>query len=357
MTAAADSWAVAASTLPLAFAQVREDPRLDIQLAGRLAPGATVLMIASGGETAASLGRLPLTIHLADINPAQLALARLKWQLAAAVPPQSAMGLLGHEEIPPGERAARLDALLGEMGIPGGVFGSPEMVAHLGVDHCGRYEVVFAELRKCLAPFRYELDEMLRSRVAVDVSATSPLGMAMDAAFAEVMRLENLVQLFGLQATQNPRCPFHEHFATRTREIISRMPPASNPFLWQILAGCFPPDHPYDWLADERPMIARPHWHQGWMDGVMDGFAAESVDLAHLSNILDWLSPDEAARTLHGAARILRPGGKVIIRQLNSSLMIDSLTSAFTWDRSLGHAMERCDRSYFYPGILVGERR
>lgn len=350
MSTVPDDWAVAASTMPLAFAQVREDPRLDLRLAERLAPGATVLMIASGGETGACLSRLPLDIHLADMNAAQIELARLKWNLAKG-PPQLAMELLGYAFIPPGERADRLRAA----GLRADIFGPAERVARYGPDYCGRYEIAFAALRRCLAPVRDELHAMLRSPVPVALSDT--LGDALDAAFAEVMRLENLVQLFGEQATQNPRRPFHEHFAARTRKIISSQAPAANPFLWQILAGCFPAHHPYDWLTDRRPVIARAHWHHGRMDDVMEGFPAASVDLLHLSNILDWLSPEEATRVLHGAARILKPGARVIIRQLNSSLEIASLESAFHWDDALGHEMERSDMSYFYPGILIGERR
>jgi predicted SAM-dependent methyltransferase len=41
------------------------------------------------------------------------------------------------------------------------------------------------------------------------------------------------------------------------------------------------------------------------------------VDFVHLSNILDWLTPEEAIETLSAAYRSLRRGGLVLIRQLN----------------------------------------
>ena len=47
-----------------------------------------------------------------------------------------------------------------------------------------------------------------------------------------------------------------------------------------------------------------------------------SYDFVHLSNILDWLSPEEARATLDVAHAALRPGGWVLIRQLNSTLDI-----------------------------------
>lgn len=352
MNAGPDAWALRAASLPLAFAQVREDPRLDLELARRVPAGGTVVMIASGGETAACLGRLPLRLELVDMNPAQLALARLKWELAGNLPAEDAAALLGHVPMVAEERRRRMKGLLDQLGLDEDVFGPPEWIAERGVDHGGRYEVCFAELRARLKPWRGELVSMLRSEAPVmDFGGTW-----LDEAFAEVMSLANLVRLFGQEATQNPRRSFSDHFAGRTKQVIGRMPPMENPFLWQILAGGFPPGCRYDWLEDERPMIAGAVWRQGKMDAVLDSMAAESAELVHLSNILDWLSPGEAEATLRSARRVLKPGGQVILRQLNSTLEIGELDAGIAWDIEMGKAMEARDRSYFYPRIHVGSR-
>ena len=352
MSAGPDDWALRAASSPLAFAQVREDPQLDLELARRVPAGGTVVMIASGGETAACLGRLPLRLVAVDMNPAQLALAKVKWELAGKAPADVAAALLGHLPMPVGMRRERMTVLLDGLGFGEEVFGPPEWIAERGVDHGGRYEVCFAELRARLEPWRGELEAMLNSE--------QPLmdfdGAWLDAAFAEVMSLANLVSLFGQEATQNPRRSFSDHFAARTREVIGRMPPRTNPFLWQILAGCFPPGRRYDWLEDDRPVIAEVEWRQGKMDAVLDSMAAESAELVHLSNILDWLSPGEAEATLRSARRVLKPGGQVILRQLNSTLEIGALDAGIAWNTELGHAMESRDRSYFYPRIHVGSR-
>lgn len=344
--AAPDDWAVAASSLPLAFAQVREDPRLDLELARRMPEGATVVMIASGGDTVVCLGRLPLRIHAVDMNPVQLGLSRLKWRLAGE---PAAESLLGHLPMAPAERMAALERL----GFSD-AFGPPEIVAEQGPDHAGRYEVAFAEIRRRLERSRGDLDDLLSSPSPLAVSPG--LGTALDEAFREVMALPNLVCLFGQEATQNPRQPFAEHFIQRTREVIGRFPPATNPFLWQILAGRFPPGHRYDWLGSAAPTRAEAVWHHGKMADALDAMPAESADLVHLSNILDWLSPEQAGATLDSARRVLRPGGRVILRQLNSTLDIPRLDSGIRWDAELGRAMEARDRSYFYPMIHVGSR-
>ncbi len=352
MSAGPDAWARRAASLPLACAQVREDPRHDLELARRVSAGGTVVMIASGGETAACIGRLPLRLVGVDMNPAQLALARVKWELAGMVPAEDAATLLGHLPMLAGERRRRMKSLLDALDLDEDVFGPPEWIAERGVDHGGRYEVCFAELRERLEPWRGELEAMLNSDEAVPDFG----GAWLDEAFAEVMSLENLVCLFGQEATQNPRRSFSDHFTARTREVIGRMPPRDNPFLWQILAGCFPPGCRYDWLEDDRPMVAEVEWRQGKMDVVLDSMAAESTDLVHLSNILDWLSPDEARATLRSARRVMKPGGLVILRQLNSTLEIGEIDAGIAWDVELGKAMEARDRSYFYPHIHVGSR-
>lgn len=351
MSADPDDWARRAASLPLAFAQVREDPRLDLELARQVPAGGTVVMIASGGETAACLGRLPLRLVAVDMNPAQLALARLKWRLAGG-PADEAEALLGHLPMPGEERRRRMGELLDALDLDEDVLGPPEWIAERGVDHGGRYEVCFAELRGRLEPWRVELETMLLSETLLGNFG----GAWLDEAFAEVMRLENLVCLFGKEATQNPRRSFSDHFTARTRETIGRIPPRTNPFLWQILAGCFPPGGRYDWLEDDRPVIAEVEWRQGKMDAVLDSMAAESAGLVHLSNILDWLSPGEAEATLRSARRVLKPGGQVILRQLNSTLEIEGLDAGIAWDEEHGRAMEARDRSYFYPRIHVGSR-
>src|SRR5437879_11714386 len=72
-------WVKEAARLPLAFAQVREDAALDQWVISQLPAKPEVLMVASGGCTAAALATMPHVsrIHSADPNPAQIAPSRL----------------------------------------------------------------------------------------------------------------------------------------------------------------------------------------------------------------------------------------------------------------------------------------
>lgn len=349
-------WARRAAHWPVAFAQVREDPRLDLELLRSRGSGARVIMIASGGETAICLGREPLAeLILVDVNAAQLALTRLKWHLAAHATPERSRALLGHVPMPAAERGRELSDILRGLHLAENVFGPLEIVAARGPDQMGRYERLFEELRAELAPQRLALYELLHSAHSAAVPATD-LGRALDAAFDRVMALPNLVCLFGEAATQNPRQPFAQHFAGRVRQALRDHPAATNPFLWQMFASTFPPGHAYDWLLDDRPPSVQPIFRHTPMRAALDHLPAQSMTLVHLSNILDWLSVADATATLQSSARVLAPGGQVIVRQLNSSLEIAALPSGLVWDEALGAEFTTRDRSFFYPRIHVGKR-
>ena len=100
------------------------------------------------------------------------------------------------------------------------------------------------------------------------------------------------------------------------------MPAADNPFLHQVYLGefsgpCWP------WL--EQPVstsTVRLDFVHAGMDRALASLAEDACDLVHLSNILDWIKPEEARQMLNSACQCLAPGGLVVIRQLNSRLDI-----------------------------------
>ena len=356
-------WTVSAALLPLCFAQVREDPRIDASLLAGTGGKANVVMVASGGDTATLIVAQGLAsrLHLVDANPAQLALTRLKLEILRVVQPRDRPTILGHGPDLRGTRAEILARMLGSLSLSPDTLGPPDFVGIVGPDHAGRYEVLFDHLRRHLRPRRAEIEVLLamddpaaQSRM---LRADGGLNEAVEMAFRSVMSLENLVALFGEGATRNPARDFPGHFTERAFRALATFPACTNPFLATLFLD-EPATAGYpDWLSVPNP----PRWPDiSYSDTTMVAALRElpegKADLVHLSNILDWLPPEEATLTLELAHRALRPGGMTVIRQLNSSLDIPSLTSRLYWDALLGDKLLARDRSFFYRRIHVGRR-
>jgi S-adenosylmethionine-diacylglycerol 3-amino-3-carboxypropyl transferase len=361
--AVAPPWIDEALRRPIAFAQVREDPRIDRWVVDLVGSNARMIMVASGGCTAAALAATANLshLHLVDANPAQIALTRLKLRLLATCDARRRMALLGHALLDARERARRLTSELDAMNLPHHVLGPMELVADVGPDHAGRYEALFAELRRALIPAADEIAMLLNLRDPVRqaqlIAPSTGLGRALDAAFEWIMSQEILVSLFGAEATQNRMEPYSRYFAKRTREVLSRLPAATNPYLWQVLRGRFPDLAVSPWLESPIPSaLPSLTWSTALMADVL-GSTPREFDVVHLSNILDWLSPENARRTLDLAWAALRPGGWVVIRQLNSELDIPALGQPFVWDSPNAARLHACDRSYFYRALHLGMKR
>jgi len=335
--------------LPVAFAQVREDPLLDLECCRGLDENSSVVMIASGGDTVACLAGLSLGRLVAvDMNPAQLALTRCKLHLADRFSRDEALAWLGHLPMSGKDRYVQLKAVLESLELPESALGPLDFVAEEGPDFSGRYERLFFELQSRFDP----------KRVGEWLHQHRRPGPELEAAFDEVMALDHLILLFGPEATQNPLQPFSCHFAERSRIAIRQPMASENPFLWQLFLGRFPDGRFWDWLMQEKMEVkTQPEYVCAPMNEALIGMEAKSADFIHLSNILDWLDRDRATDLLANALRVLKPGGCTLIRQLNSSLNIPGLQSGFFWDEESSRQMVTRDRSFFYPQIHLGRKR
>ena len=355
------SWLIKASKLPIAFAQVREDPCIDLEVLNDLPPCPQIAMVASGGCTAAYLaGKLPKSqILLVDSNPAQQNLTRLKLDLLQRQTPHYRHLLLGHAFLEPKTRKARLQTHLTNLGLAEDSLGPLDFVSEVGPDFAGRYERVFAELQRLLLIYGVNFEPVLDRKIA---SNSHTLGdcqteIVLDKALASAMSLPKLVELFGEEATRNPADEFWRHFGKRIHHAFRTLPTENNPFLWQMLLGRYPIGNPAPWLdLPQSPLMPKIEWANTPMNHALAN-AQNAFDFLHLSNILDWLSPEIARETLACSSRALKKGGMVIVRQLNSTLDIPQLGEMFEWQTKKSGALHDKDRSFFYRALHVGKKR
>ena len=369
-TQISSSWVEEAAKLPVAFAMVREDAAIDLSLLQTIkAAQPRMAMVASGGCTAALLcasGRLD-RLTLIDTNPAQLALTALKLLLLEHAP-EDRLAILGHRPMSATARLEALEKLLDKsaLGLALDTLGPAATLAALGPDFSGRYEYVFAALRVALSEHQRQLQELLALADTVNQTALTapltPLGMALDDAFETVMTQDNLVRLFGVNATANGEEPFARHFLRRLRICLANLPANTNPYLQSMLLGKMPvhtKNHML-WLSQkqlgaEGVAETKCEYIAGHMEEVLAGMAKNSLDIVHLSNILDWLPGQAAGTTLAQASRALKSGGLIVIRRLNSSLDIQALSEDFRW-LPQSKQLHAGDRSFFYKSLHVGEK-
>ncbi len=124
-----------------------------------------------------------------------------------------------------------------------------------------------------------------------------------------------------------------------------------------MLQGRFPNGIVYPWLnADAPARMPEVVWTVTSMAEALQNLP-EAFDFVHLSNILDWLAPEEAWSTLDLTWKALRPGGCTLIRQLNSSLDIRALGERFEWENGSTQGLHSRDRSFFYRALHLGRKR
>ncbi len=189
------------------------------------------------------------------------------------------------------------------------------------------------------------------------IAPNTKLGYLLDQALDEVMALANLVQLFGKEATANPLEEFFCHFANRIRHAFATFPAAENPYLWQMLSGRYPGSIFCPWLSLPSPIVLPDIiFRQQLMTDALER-QTRHFDFIQMSNILDWLPEAQAVALLNVAQQALKPGGWVLIRQLNSSLNIAQLGSMFDWHTEEARVLHLRDRSFFYRALHLGRKR
>lgn len=357
-------WVQPALNFPVRFCQVREDPALDQCVVRQLPKKSKVLMIGSGGCTIAALAPEPTiqTIHVVDPNHAQLALCRIKLHLLEHFETRMRTRLLGHDSMDHEQRLVASEDLANSFDIKLEDLGTLSDIAVLGLDYCGRYEAIFRAIReRFLQQSELKLEELL----SLDDTIAQKNWLTDHPFFAngladilnEVMDLPILQKLFGSEATRNRITDFSKHFHERTLWCLNNFKAQSNPYLWQMLMAKNPLNHSVMWL--QLPQQQSKITYRFLASSIQDYLVQvdEKFDYIHLSNVLDWLSEEEAHQLLESVWNILQNNGYTLIRQLNSDLAIRQLGDRFLWHSQESARLHANDRSFFYRTLHLGQKR
>ncbi len=312
----------------VSFAVVREDPEIERAIIERdLREPRAALVVASGGCTALSLlGAMPsLEVHAFDINPAQLAHVRAKFD--AVQSPSSSLNV--HDDDP---RA---------------------------LNQLGEFERLFRMLRQSLAALvasHAEIERFFSTREHAARLATLEQwkrSVYWAPVFESVFHDAMLEAMFGPSATQHAEPGSYPRYFQRVFERgLAHERARENYFLHHVLLGRYLAHALPAYVT--RPPRAMPTLLLGSLPDVAN---LHRFDLISLSNILDW--SDDAQTALW--ARVLRERAKsgcaVLVRQLNNHREISgALGSDFALDLQRSDALTAMDRSLFYERVLLYRR-
>lgn len=340
-----------AKKFPIFFSQVREDPKVDLEIINSLSnPKIRVLMIASGGCTLGVLAQHPgiSAIDAVDANPAQIDLCRLKLFLLNT-PQKMRAEVLGHA--PLSNRKEKLIQICSSLNINPENFGSLGEVSLYGPDYVGRYEWLFRSFsngfKKTQLGQKLPLTNSLEEQKKLLQQDLKEVRALFDAIFS----LDSLVELFGPNAVQNRKTSYPDHFYHRFIWTLSNQLIHLNPFFYQFAWLSYPTHRHTDYLTLSSKTPCPVQFHPSLMLPWLVSQEPATYDYIHLSNILDWEAPDSIHQILHHSERVLKKGGKLSIRQLNSNVEIRNTSRlSFTFYDTTQ------DLSFFYPKIYIGSK-
>jgi S-adenosylmethionine-diacylglycerol 3-amino-3-carboxypropyl transferase len=354
----------------LYFAQVREDPVLEIEVLAP-APDRTLVVVGSGGCTALSLlaagaGR----VVAVDLNPVQTSLTELKAAAVAELGPAEAMPFLGGRSLPAADRRAAYEGLKGRLGpeavewwdshtgwIEKGVLGAGVTerfigaiisAIRLGIHPPGR-------IRRLLQCQTLEEQRRLYQREWDTRRWRLMFTLLLNRA---VFRKAYHPAFF--EHVENPS--FADHFRALAEHTLTEVPIASNYFVHHMFTGAYPVGVPGGlppYLDPERAeMVASGLDHLTLVDGGYTSYLRSlpdgSVHGFALSNILEWCTPAEVDELFTEAVRTAAPGARLVFRNFVGWTEVpERWREAVVEDRAWGEALIARDRSAVQRRIAV----
>lgn len=346
----------------LYFAQVREDPLLEIEALAP-APTDTIAVVGSGGCTALSLlaagaGR----VVAIDLNMAQGNLIELKLLAVCRLPRSEAIAFLGGAAM---DRQTRMviyaELRSGLTAAARSYWDSRRAAVGRGVLACGVSErfisLVVAAVRRLIH------DEQRISRLLACATLEEQRELYEREWDSRRWRMlfPLLLNRWVFRRTYSPAFfenvenpSFARHFHALVRQALTELPVRDNYFLHQMLTGRYPDDvpggvPPYLGESGSRA-VAQGAQRFELVDGSFTAWLAgappASVQGFCLSNICEWLDEQGVDHLFSAIARTAAPGARICFRNfVGWTDLPPRWRTSFEIDEALRERLSRADRS------------
>ncbi len=350
------------------FGLTQEDERTEAEALAL--PGGRVLAIAGAGDMPLSLLALGADrVDAVDRSLAQIRLSELKLAAVLALEPGEAASFLGFTPAPRDERSAALDRVAAALSAPARAFWrAHEAVVRGGVIWAGRFERYASRIRWALRPWlRPTFERLLAARGLEEQRElfarrldTPLLRRAFGVAFEPRRYARRGMDPLALRHVA-PGERLGERWFARFREMCTGTPAAENYFLQLLTLGrlaCPGAAPAYLRPAGVAAVRAR-RAALGFACAPVTAWLAATdlgrYDRFHLSNVCDWMAPDEHDRLLELVASRAGEGrgARVVWRWLHRAPGVPgSLAGRLCADPAAGEALRQRDRFPVY-GVVT----
>jgi S-adenosylmethionine-diacylglycerol 3-amino-3-carboxypropyl transferase len=117
-----------------------------------------------------------------------------------------------------------------------------------------------------------------------------------------------------------------------------------------------PPALRVEHFATIRDRLERLEWHRASIESLAERGVLGAFDRANLSDIFEYMSPDNAARILHSLADVARPGARLAYwNMMVPRRASDLLPERFRRLEALSRRLFEQDKAFFYRDFVVEE--
>lgn len=353
------------------YAQCWEDA--DILLSAlNIKPGDTCVAIASAGDNAlAMLAKSPARVIALDLNPAQLACLELRVAAYRCLSHPELLMLIGSTRSV-GEmsniRTQLYQRCRSHLSPQAQRFWDthPQEIA-LGIGHAGKFERYFALFRDRLLPLVHRGDRVNQLLIGGSLEQRETFYREK----WDTWRWKLLFRVFfsrflmgrlGRDPSffQYVEGSVADRILTRTGYALTQLDPAANPYLQWILKGYHTTALPYALRPENfdliRANLDRLEWHCTSLEEFLDRVGEKAIDCYNLSDIFEYMSPENYAELLVRIVRSGRSGGRLaywnmLAPRQRPEVMADKLRSLPNMASDL-HAK---DKAFFYSAFIVEE--
>ena len=348
------------------YAQCWEDAdilleALDIQ------PGDICLSIASAGDNSLSmLTRHPSRVVAVDLNPAQLAALELRVAAYRSLTHAELLELIGSR---PSTRRAQLYARCRAALSPDArrFWDARADLVAAGIGAAGRFERYFRIFAQWVLPVVHRRRTVLELLVPRSPEARAELYDRVwdTAAWRALFRVFFSQTLLGWLGRDPSFFRYVEgsvadHLLARVRYALAVLDPSANPYVEWILTGTHGATLPHALRAEHFDTICanldRLEWHRLPLEALVERGIVDRIDRANLSDIFEYMSPENSAALLTRLVDRAKPGARFaywnMMAPRHGALLLPHRLRALP---ELSRRLFLADKAFFYRDFVVEE--